>query len=175
MKEYEFTLTFALASPDVHVDDYVERLGHCGCEDAVIGIGQKGRIALSFIREADSAEEAVISGITNVRCAIPDAALIEASPDFVGLSDVAELLHVSRQNVRKLILGSDALAPPPIHEGRPTIWRLAKVLQWLREQKSYPVEENLMALARANMQVNLAVNQRDADTSSQDEILAALA
>jgi hypothetical protein len=40
---------------------------------------------------------------------------------------------------------------------------------------SYPVEENLMVLARANMQVNLAVNQRDADASSHNEIPAALA
>lgn len=174
MKHYEFTLKFALASPSADVDECIERLGDSGCEDAIVGIGQKGRIALGFTRPADSPEEAVLTGITDVRRAIPNATLIEASPDFVGLTEVAELLHVSRQNVRKLIHNSDSLAPMPIHEGRPTIWHLAKVLQWLREQKGYSIEDDLMALARTNMQVNLAVNQKDADPSSQDEMLAVL-
>ena len=112
--------------------------------------------------------DAVLSGIADVRRAIPETSeLTEASPDFVGLTDVAELLHVSRQNVRKLIVDCEALAPAPVHEGRPTIWRLARVLDWLREQKSYAVDEDLMALARTNMQVNLAIDQKDADDSSQ--------
>ncbi|HJW74786.1 MAG TPA: hypothetical protein VJ787_03835, partial [Thermoleophilia bacterium] len=149
-------------------------LGAAGCEDAAVGIGQKGRISLSFIRRADSAGEAVLSGIANVRRALPEAALIEASPDFVGLTDVAEVLHVSRQNVRKLILDCKAPAPAPVHEGRPTIWHLAKVLDWLRDHKGYCVDEELAALARTNMQVNLAIDQRDADASSQREILALL-
>jgi flavorubredoxin len=61
----EFTLKFALPSPDVDVDDCVERLGSCGCDNAIVGIGQKGRIALRFMREADSAEQAVLTGITD--------------------------------------------------------------------------------------------------------------
>jgi predicted DNA-binding transcriptional regulator AlpA len=173
--EYEFTLKFALPSPDVDIDDCIERLGDCGCEDAVIGIGQRGRIALDFVREADSAEEAVLSGIVDVRRAVPGVELIEASPDLVGLTDVADLLHVSRQYVRKLILDGKAAAPAPVHEGRPTIWRLARVLEWLRQQKGYRVDDALLELARTTLQVNLAVDQRDADASSQSEILALLA
>ena len=175
VKYYEFALKVALPSPDVDIDDCVERLGDRGCDDAIVGIGQRGRIALSFIREADSAMDAVLSGIADVRHALPDSALTEAAPDFVGLTDVAELLHVSRQNVRKLILDCKAPAPAPVHEGRPTIWRLASVLDWLREQKSYAIDEDLMALARTNMQVNLAISQKDADDPCQREILALLA
>jgi hypothetical protein len=172
--EYEFSLAFALPTDDIDLDAHVERLGACGCDDAVVGIGRKGQIALSFLREADSAEAAILSGITDVRCAIPHATLVEAAPDFVGLSDVAELLHVSRQNMRKLIMDSKVPAPAPVHEGRPTIWRLAKLLRWLQEQKNYSIEDALLAVAAMNMQVNLAVDQKDAD-SSQSEILAALA
>lgn len=175
MEQYEFTLKFSLPSPSEEMDAYVERLGAAGCDDAVIGIGQKGRIALSFIREAVSAERAVLSAIADARRAIPDATLIEVSPDLVGLTDVAELLHVSRQNVRKLILTCDAAAPVPVHEGRPTIWHLAKLLQWLQEQKNYAVDEDLLALARTTMQVNLAIDLRDTDRVSQSEILALLA
>ena len=175
MKQYEFTLKFSLPSASQDMDAYVERLGAAGCEDAAIGIGQKGRIALSFIREAASAERAVLSAIADVRRAVADATLIEASPDLVGLTDVAELLHVSRQNVRKLILSCDAAAPAPVHEGKPTIWRLAKLLQWLQEQKNYAVDEDLLALARTTMQVNLAIDLRDTDRASQREILGLLA
>jgi hypothetical protein len=175
LKEYEFSLKFALPSSAVDIDDCIERLGDRECDDATVGIGQKGRIALRFIRKADSAEDAVLSGIADVRHALPEASLIEASPDFVGLTDVAELLHVSRQNVRKLILDCRAVAPAPVHEGRPTVWHLAKVLAWLREQKSYRVDEDLVALAKATMQVNLAIDQKDADASSQSEIRALLA
>lgn len=42
--EYEFTLKFMLAA-DVAVDEIVERLGVAGCDDALVGIGQPGRIA----------------------------------------------------------------------------------------------------------------------------------
>lgn len=175
MNEYEFTLTFTLPSPDVDVDDLIERLGAAGCDDAAIGVGARGRVALSFMREAESAAKAVFSGIADVRRALPDATLIEASPDLVGLTDVAELLHVTRQNVRKLILDCEALAPAPVHEGRPTIWHLAKVLGWLREEKNYPIEEDLADLAYTTMQINLAVGSRDTDHAAQREILALLA
>ena len=175
MKSYEFTLAFALPASGVDVDDYIERLGESDCDDAIVGVGRRARIALSFVREADSAQNAVLHAIANVRRAIPDAALIEASPDLVGFTDVADLLHVSRQNVRKLLFNSEALAPAPVHEGRPSIWRLAKVLHWLREQKGYPIDEDLVALAEATMQVNLAVDVKDAVRSSQEGILALLA
>ena len=175
MKTYEFTLKFALSSDDADIDDALELLAHCGCDDAIAGIGRKGRVALSFLREHDSPEGAVLSGITDVRCALPHAELIEASPDFVGLTDIGDLLNVSRQNVRKLVFSSDAPAPQPIHEGRPTIWHLAKVLGWLRREKDYAVDDDLLALAETTMQVNLAVTQRDADAASQREILARLA
>ncbi len=175
MSEYEFTLTFKLRSPGVDVDDLVERLGAAGCEDAAIGVGLRGRVALSFIREAPSAAKAVFSGILDVKRAIPDATLIEASPDLVGLTDVAELLHVTRQNVRKLIVDCEALAPVRVHEGRPTIWHLVKVLVWLREEKSYPIDEDLADLAYTTMQINLAVGSKDTDHAAQREILALLA
>jgi hypothetical protein len=174
VKEYEFTLKFALDPEGVDIDDSLELLADCGCDDAIVGIGQKGRLALAFLRAAASPDDAILSGITDVRCALPHAELIEATPDFVGLTDVADLLSVSRQNVRKLIFGCDTPAPKPIHEGRPTIWHLAKVLEWLRREKVYAVDDDLLALAETTMQVNLAVTQRDAVGASQEQIRARL-
>ncbi len=96
--EYICTLKYRLAERDDDPDVLVERLGEAGCDDALVGIGQPGRLALEFTREADSAEPAVRSALADVKHAIPSARLIEAAPDFVGLTDVAEVAGVSRQN-----------------------------------------------------------------------------
>lgn len=173
MKEFEFTLKFQV--PTAEPDQYLGRLHEEGCDDALVGVGKKGRIALDFIREADSAHAAVLSAVSDVRRAIPGAALVEATPDFVGLTDAAEILGFSRQNMRQLIFSCEASAPVPVHEGKPTIWHLAELLKWLREQRSYPVQDELIDLAETNMQVNIAVNAHNAKPTLQREIRSILA
>ena len=93
--EYIFTMKYQLAEHD-DPDALVERLGESGCDDALVGIGQSGRLALEFTREADNAWAAMRSALVDVKRAIPSARLIEAAPDFVGLTDVAEVVGVSR-------------------------------------------------------------------------------
>ncbi|MGC2041082.1 MAG: DNA-binding protein, partial [Paraburkholderia caledonica] len=102
--EYTFTLKYKLAAQDCDLDAIVERLGEAGCDDATIGVGQPGRLALVFSREGTSALEALVSALGDVKEAVPSARLVEAGPDFVGLTDVAEIAGVSRQNMRKLML-----------------------------------------------------------------------
>ena len=65
--------------PSVAADasELVERLGEAGCDDAMIGVGQPGRIALRFTREAESAKHAIVSALVDVKKAIPAAKLIE--------------------------------------------------------------------------------------------------
>jgi hypothetical protein len=172
--EYTFRLTFALGARDADADALVERVGAAGCDDAVVGVGRRRRLALEFAREAEDAARAVGSAVSDVRAAVPDAMLIEASPDLVGLTDVASLLGVTRQNVRKLIVSCDAPEPVPVHAGRPTIWRLAGVLRWLAREKSYPISPELLEVAEATMQLNLAVEARDADPRAQVAIAALL-
>lgn len=152
--EYDFTLKFKVDTDDV--DALVERLGEAGCDDALVGVGQPGQIALDFTREAESAETAIISALADVKKAIPDAKLVEVSPDFVGLSDVAELVGVTRQNMRKLRLTHASSFPPPIHEGSAAVWHLAPVLTWLEERGNYLIEQTVLEVASVAMQVNLA-------------------
>jgi len=174
MKAYEFALNFRLATAETRPEECVERLGDQGCDDALIGIGQNGRVALNFNRDADSAHDAVLSAIAAVRRAIPDATLIEAAPDFVGLTDVADILGCTRQNMRKLMVNCETGTPAPVHEGRPSIWHLAHVLTWLREQKHYQIQDDLLELAQTTMQVNIAVDDESSDQSLQKEIRSVL-
>lgn len=160
MTEYAFSLKYRLPPDDVDVDAIVERLGEAGCTDALVGIGIGGRLALEFAREAANARDAFRSALEDVRSAIPGAALVEASPDLVGLSDVADLLGVTRQNVRKLMLAHSDF-PLPLHEGSASIWHLSDVLGWLDgRKKGRATDKALREAAAAALEVNLAREAR---------------
>jgi hypothetical protein len=152
--EYDFELAFKLARDDEDTDELIGRLGEAGCDDSTVGIGVPGQIGLMFIRDAASAEQAIINAIADVRRAIPDAELIEVGPDLVGLTDIAKLVGVSRQNMRKLMVNHAATFPSPVHGGTTTIWHLALVLEWL-VARDYSIAQPLRDVARMAMQINL--------------------
>ncbi|MDO8299438.1 AlpA family transcriptional regulator [Lacisediminimonas sp.] len=153
--EYTFTLKYRLSENDCDPDVLVERLGAQGCDDALIGVGQPGRIALEFTREGASAAAALQSALADVRAAIPDASLIEVGPDFVGLTDVAELLGMSRQNMRKLMTNHATSFPVPVHEGSTTLWHLADMLDWLQAKGTYQLDHGMLELAKVTRQINV--------------------
>ncbi|MEF2117998.1 DNA-binding protein [Pseudomonas aeruginosa] len=168
--EYTFTLKYQLADDGWNPDVLVERLGAAGCDDALVGIGQPGRLALEFIREAENADAAVRSALADVRSAVPSARLIEVAPDLVGLTDVAEMVGVSRQNMRKLMLANPGSFPTPVHEGSASIWHLADVLTWLQARGSYSLARDVLEVARVALQVNLAKESRRLPRSTSEEL-----
>ena len=170
--EYTFTLKYQLVDDDRDLDALVERLGEAGCDDALVGIGQPGRLALEFTREAADADEAVRSALADVRQAAPSARLIEVAPDLVGLTDVAEIVGVSRQNMRKLMLAHPGSFPAPVHEGSASIWHLADVLAWLQAKGSYSLTRDVQEVARVALQVNVAKEGRRVSHSASKELEA---
>ncbi|MBA3339624.1 MAG: DNA-binding protein [Geodermatophilaceae bacterium] len=154
--EFIFILKYQLSENASDADALVERLGVAGCDDAVVGIGQPGRLALEFTRDADSAEGAIRSALEDVRRAIPSARLIEVSPDLVGLTDVADLVGVSRQHMRKLMLAHGSNFPPPVHAGSTAIWHLVDLLTWLQTKAGYATDRGVLEVAAAALQVNVA-------------------
>lgn len=170
--EYTFTLKYQLTEDDCTADELVERLGEAGCDDALVGIGQPGRLALEFTREAENADSAVRSALIDVRSAIPSARLTAVSPDLVGLSDVAEIVGVSRQNMRKLMLTHANSFPAPLYEGSTSIWHLADVLDWLQAKGSYSMPKAVLDVARVALQVNLAKEGRRLSPSSSKGLAA---
>lgn len=173
--EFEFGMKFKIGAANADPREWVERLGEGGCDDAVIGTGQPGRIALEFTRKARSVEDAIISALTDVKKAVPDAELIEVTPDFVGLTDVAELVGVSRQNMRKLMLAHPTTFPAPVHEGSASVWHLAHVLRWLAERGDYAIEKSLLEVATMAMQVNLAKEAQKLERPVRKEVRALVA
>jgi hypothetical protein len=170
MMEFEFTLKLTIASGSPNMDQLIERLGAAGCNDALVGIGQTGRIALNFTREAKSAKQAVFSALEEVKQAIPTVKLFEVAPDFVGLTEIAEFVGVTRQNMRKLSIAHQATFPIALHEGSAALWHLSPVLQWLKE-RAYPVEQALLDVAYIAMQINLAKEAIQIEHKVQKEVL----
>ncbi|VVP12502.1 hypothetical protein PS900_03417 [Pseudomonas fluorescens] len=76
--ECTFTLKYQLPSDDIDMDAIMDRLAEEGCDDALVGVGRPGRLALEFVREAPSAPDAIEGAIEDVRRAIPSGRLIEA-------------------------------------------------------------------------------------------------
>lgn len=177
MQEYDFTLKFALKNPSTDPSCYVDELYQNGCDDALIGVGKNGYISLNFIREENSAADALSSAIVNVKATIPDAVLIEATPDLVGLTDIAKVIKCSRQNVRNLMYGKDDRVPTPMHEGNPSLWHLATILEWLQQDKRYEIDESLLSIAQVNMSLNAAKDLGRANKELQEAAknLAAIA
>lgn len=153
--EYVFTLRFQLPEARLAEEELLERLVEAGCDDALVGLGVPGKIALEFTREAVSAQQTVQGAIKAVQRAIPDAQLTEAAPDYVGLTDVADIIGVSRQNMRKLMLAHSPHFPLPVHDGKTAIWHLADVLEWLSQRGSYDIPAATQDLAQVTRQLNV--------------------
>ncbi len=160
MQEYEFTLKFKLQNSSINPEIYIDQLYESGCDDALIGIGKKGYIALDFIRESSSAYEAISSAIEDIKKVIPQASLVEASPDLVGVTDVANLLGCSRQNIRKLMFTDNTHCPPAVYEGSQSIWHLSEILTWLVENKNYSSDEYAPLIETAKITMNLNVRKQ---------------
>nr|WP_238346746.1 hypothetical protein [Pseudomonas viciae] len=101
-------------------------------------IGQPGRLALEFTRDAPDAVKAVLS----------------------ALADVAQIVGVSRQNMHKLMLAYPSSFPTPAHEGSISIWHLADVLSWLQARGNYSLTKDVLDVAQVALQVNVAKEGR---------------
>ncbi len=160
MSEYEFVLKFRLPNAELGDDALINALAEAGCDDATVGLGQPGRIALDFTREAKTAEAAIVSAMRAVQKAIPGAELVEAAPDFVGLTDIADLVGCSRQNMRKLVVGNASTFPLAVHEGTQSLWRLRPVLSWFADTQQRAVNRSLLEVAEVTMKLNIAKEMR---------------
>ncbi|WP_455427442.1 helix-turn-helix transcriptional regulator [Dryocola sp. LX212] len=169
MSEFSFTLIFTLPEGQQDPAVWLEALGANGCDDALIGIGVTGRIALDFIREAPTATAAVVSAIEDVKRTVRGAALVEVTPDLVGLTDVAELLGYSRQYMRKVMVNRAAF-PAPVHDGKTALWHLESVLRWLRENKVTQVPLPLLELSAVTRQCNLQRELAALDVALQNQL-----
>lgn len=156
---WDFVLTFRLPEGGEEPSAWLDALFEAGCDDASVGVGRRGFIALDFTRGGGSAEQAVHSAIAAVDGAIPGAVLTEVGPDLVSLTDLAAMLGCSRQNLRKYAMGHirgvHVPFPAPVFTGNPSLWRLAEVAPWLEQHTDLRLTRPLAEVARIASRLNL--------------------
>jgi predicted DNA-binding transcriptional regulator AlpA len=160
MTNYDFVLNFNLPHREDDPDKYLDALYEAGCGDATVGVGQFGMIGLDFTRAAHSAEEALRSAIRNVLAAIPEANLVQVGPDLVGLTDVADILGCSRQNMRKYATGQSStreVFPTPVIIGEPSLWHLAEIAAWLKSNAGVLMVAGLFEVSKAAAEINFEI------------------
>lgn len=164
MNAFEFTLIFSLPRHGDATDasHYLDALFEAGCDDALIGLGRAGYIALDFSREASNAEAAVNSATANVMAAIPGADLVEAKPDLVGATEIAVLAGCSRQNVRKHLVDKKD-APPPVYSGSATLWHLSDLVPWIKKHTPLKIKETAAETAKVAFRANMDIQSRRLD------------
>lgn len=154
MKEYDFALKFKLSDSTTDPSIYEDRLFEAGCDDALLGVGKKGFLALDFIRVAESAVEAIESAIKNVRASIEDATLFYIAPDVVSISDISSIMKCTRQNVLKLTKNHSDTFPLPINDGNSSLWHLAEILEWY-QKRGFTIDNSLLEVSQFAMHFNL--------------------
>jgi len=126
MQEFEFDLMIALPAGERDEDAMLNALYEAGCDDAVVGTGAAGLVALGFIREGTDAEVVISEAVGQALKALPEGAMLrEVRPDLVSLADVAARLQVSRQALQKREM------PPPSLGG---LYRVTEMVRYLEGQ-----------------------------------------
>jgi hypothetical protein len=172
MMEYEFILKYALPNENADSSQYLDALFVAGCDDATIGVGKTGAIALEFMRKAASADEAILSAMTDVKKAIPDAELIEVSPDLVTPTEIASVIGCSRQNIQKIIANPKKRFPYPIHQSSAGgIWHLEPVLRWFMAD-GVSINKNLLEIAEISMTANFIRQGQKVNPKIQSKFMA---
>ena len=102
MSEYEFTPRYRLGNPTENAEIYLESLANSGCEDAIVGVGQKSKSALDAITSAISAAPISQPSACTVSCfaskvPMPPRRLV--SRRFLPRNRYFFLHHVASSNI----------------------------------------------------------------------------
>ncbi len=157
---YKFMLNFTLPARDENPARCLDALHEAGCGEAALEPGQYGTVGLGVTCAADSAEDAVRSAVENVRAAIPGATLVQAGPDLVGLTEMAAIFGFSRQNMRKYAVGQSGgpkAFPLPVVVGDPSLWHLAEIIAWIKQNTRVQPPERVLEVSKAAAKLNFEV------------------
>ena len=177
MNTYKFTLIFTLPASQSEPEEHLDALFEAGCDDALIGTGVPGRIALDFEREGSNALSTILSAIADVKSAIPNANIAECSPDLVGVTGIANLFRLSRQAVQKAITSNQNSFPAPVHSGKSSVWHLMQVVDWAQVHGKLTSQLEDVSIvfetAKATRQLNLAKELQSIGSSIDPEVMQA--
>jgi hypothetical protein len=146
MKKFEFYLIASGLDPAS--EEFEQRFYDSGCDDAAISF-QRGRIIVDFARKAHSLEEAIVTGLRDVRATGAHVDRVEPDP-LVSLSDIAARAGMSRAAMTQYSKGqrgSEFPAPVARVTSDSPLWDWATVARWLFQNEKISRETALDAEA----------------------------
>jgi len=171
--DYNFILHFQLPKADDDPEAYLDALFEAGCDDATVGVGILGAIALDFCREADDAATAVRTAFEDVLKAIPEATLTEVGPDLLNTSEIADVISeraqkITRQAMRKYaqnqIAHMKTRFPCAAITSRSPLWHFDEVLNWMVDNEKLMAEiaHPLIETSKTVRAINSVLQREDA-------------
>lgn len=127
MEKFEFDLVFSLPDGgEKDAFDLADRVYEAGFEDAVIGTGMPGLLAVSLECEGVDAETVITETARQILHHLPKGAFLrDVRPDLVSLADVAGRLSIQRQSLQKRPM------PKPVTHG---LYRVTEIFDVLTQQ-----------------------------------------
>jgi hypothetical protein len=159
MREFDFALMFEFHNPDIDPDIYGDALCEAGCDDAMFAVGKKGTIVIDFIRESETAYEAVSSAIRQVKSVIPLSNLVHISPDVVGVKELSEIFECSKQNILKYT--QKPTFPNPFYRNPQMLWYLDDAIEWFKKYSTLMIDSNLEEIAKLARVMNSEIKSKN--------------
>lgn len=156
LNTYEFGLRYDVAKCQLSADAIDDRLYLAGCDDALVRHSKKGELLIEFLRAAPDAKSAFDFAHQQILQALPQAQLLEARPDYVGPTDIAQFFDVSRQRIQLLLKTKAIHVHPLTSVGNTQIFRLSKVIDAFLPLGAKP-NPVIYELAQAARQINQSV------------------
>lgn len=88
------------------------------------------------------------------------------------MRDAAKILGYTQQHMTNLTLENDSKFPIPVYEAAHSVWHLAEILIWLRENQTHSIDDTLLDIAQTNMNINIARSWQKIPPDTQESIKA---
>ncbi|NBC94740.1 MAG: hypothetical protein GVY27_00115 [Deinococcus-Thermus bacterium] len=104
-QSFEFELVFVVPAADFDPYHLSDAVLAAGFEDAVIGTGTHGLLAVEIDADGEDAESVIVETARAITRSLPrGSALREVRPDLVTLAEVAAKLGVTRQTLQQRVM-----------------------------------------------------------------------
>lgn len=146
---------------DEDIFDVSDAVYESGCTDANVHT-YNGTLYVSFEREADSYEQAVISAIKQLESIGVTVLSVDAG-DWVTLADAAQLTGVTKAALTRYANGTRGKGdfPSPLHriDSRSPLWSWSDIASWLSEHGL--ADSEVYSIARTTAMLNMSLQLRN--------------
>jgi transcriptional regulator with XRE-family HTH domain len=171
MTEFEFQIF--CRDVVMNDDSFLDRLHEAGCDDALVFF-KDGYVCLDFSREAENAEDAVLSAIKDIGTSGIGGEIERVEPDdLAGLSEIARRVGVTRASLQKYARGISKIGkdfPKPVANiagAKRELYSAVEVMDWMCVKNRIVIPDQVVELSRVIAKTNQAMlivkAQKDSD------------